>query len=97
MEKIAIFGLGNVALDCARVLLRGEDAMGRTDIARHAQEALKRSAVKHVDIIGRRGPAQVNAVYARLSMPPSQKSFLAYPGQASEGHRWYVCLGVGLE
>ena len=62
MERVAIFGLGNVALDCARVLLRGEDAMGRTDIARHAQEALKRSAVKHVDIIGRRGPVQVRLV-----------------------------------
>ncbi len=60
MERIAIFGLGNVALDCARMLLRGEDAIGRTDIARHAQEALKRSTVKHVDIIGRRGPVQVN-------------------------------------
>ncbi len=59
MERVAIFGLGNVALDCARVLLRGEDAMGRTDIARHAQEARKRSAVKRVDIIGRRGAVQV--------------------------------------
>ncbi len=59
MERVAIFGLGNVALDCARVLLRGEDAMGRTDIARHAQEALRQSAVKRVDIIGRRGPVQV--------------------------------------
>ncbi|CAL5228332.1 g11441 [Coccomyxa viridis] len=58
MERVAIIGLGNVALDCARVLLRGEDAMGRTDIARHAQEARKRSAVKRVDIIGRRGAVQ---------------------------------------
>ena len=62
MERVAIFGLGNVALDCARVLLRGVDAMGRTDIARHAQEALKQSAVKRVDIIGRRGPVQVEPV-----------------------------------
>ena len=84
MEKIAIFGLGNVALDCARVLLRGEDAMGRTDIARHAQEALKRSAVKHVDIIGRRGPVQVMHLCTSEYPIPS---FLAYPGQASEGHR----------
>ena len=56
---MAIFGLGNVALDCARVLLRDEAVLGRTDIARHAQDALRRSAVKRVDIVGRRGPVQV--------------------------------------
>ena len=58
-QEVAIFGLGNVALDCARVLLRDEAVLGRTDIARHAQNALRRSAVKRVDIIGRRGPVQV--------------------------------------
>ena len=65
-EEVAIFGLGNVALDCARVLLRDEAVLGRTDIARHAQDALRRSAVKRVDIIGRRGPVQ-----ARFSMSGS--------------------------
>lgn len=63
MGSVAIFGLGNVALDCARVLLRGEEALGRTDIARHAQQALKHSAVKRVDIIGRRGPVQVDVTF----------------------------------
>ena len=58
-REVAIFGLGNVALDCARVLLRDEAVLGRTDIARHAQDALRQSAVKRVDIIGRRGPVQV--------------------------------------
>ena len=58
-EAVAIFGLGNVALDCARVLLRDETVLGRTDIAQHAQDALRLSAVKRVDIIGRRGPVQV--------------------------------------
>ena len=63
MGSVAIFGLGNVALDCARVLLRGEETLGRTDIARHAQQALKHSAVKRVDIIGRRGPVQVDVTF----------------------------------
>jgi hypothetical protein len=58
VERVSIFGLGNVALDCARVLLKTDDVLGRTDIAKHAQEALSRSAVKRVDIIGRRGPVQ---------------------------------------
>ena len=74
MERVAIFGLGNVALDCARVLLRGPDVMGRTDIARHAQEALKQSAVKRVDIIGRRGPVQVALMH--FTCPPRP-----YPNQ----------------
>lgn len=57
---MTIFGLGNVALDCARILLKRPEALAATDIARHALEALRSSAVKRVDIVGRRGPVQVS-------------------------------------
>ena len=74
MERVSIFGLGNVTLDCARVLLKTDDVLGRTDIAKHAQEVLSRSAVKRVDIIGRRGPVQ-----AGHQEHPCLQPFLLHP------------------
>ena len=53
-----IFGLGNVALDCARVLLRDVNDLRETDICAAALQTLERSAVKKVALIGRRGIAQ---------------------------------------
>ena len=51
-------GIGNVALDVARILCKTYDELAVTDIADHALEALKNSKVKNVYILGRRGPAQ---------------------------------------
>jgi|TARA_B110000240_G_scaffold36522_1_gene40169 adrenodoxin-NADP+ reductase len=53
-----IFGLGNVAVDCARILLRSVEELSATDIARSALETLKQSNVRKVLLIGRRGMAQ---------------------------------------
>lgn len=58
VHSVAICGLGNVAIDCARVLLRPVEDLARTDIALHAAHALQESAVKEVHLLGRRGPAQ---------------------------------------
>jgi ferredoxin--NADP+ reductase len=57
-ENIAIVGIGNVAMDVARILCKTYDELAVTDIADHALEALKNSKVKNVYILGRRGPAQ---------------------------------------
>ena len=65
MERVTIVGLGNVALDCARVLLRRPQDLASTDIAEHALEALRRSSVRRVDLVGRRGAVQVRA-HARV-------------------------------
>ena len=56
-SSVAICGLGNVAVDCARLLLRAPDALAPTDIAAHALAQLRSSAVRDVHLIGRRGPA----------------------------------------
>lgn len=58
VESVGIVGLGNVALDCARILLRPVKDLSTTDIADHALEQLQSSAVKNVHIIGRKGPYQ---------------------------------------
>lgn len=57
-ENIAIVGIGNVAMDVARILCKTHEELAVTDIADHALEALKNSKVKNVYILGRRGPAQ---------------------------------------
>jgi ferredoxin--NADP+ reductase len=57
-ERVAVIGVGNVAVDVARILCRTTDELATTDIADHALEALSRSRVKDVFMLGRRGPAQ---------------------------------------
>ncbi|MBL8987185.1 MAG: FAD-dependent oxidoreductase [Gemmatimonadetes bacterium] len=57
-ERVAVVGVGNVAVDVARILSRTPDELARTDIADHALEALRHSKVKEVYLLGRRGPVQ---------------------------------------
>jgi len=57
-ERAAVVGVGNVAVDVARVLCRSFEELATTDIADYALEALRESHIKEVYLLGRRGPAQ---------------------------------------
>ena len=57
-ERVAVVGVGNVAVDVARILCRTPEELATTDIADYALEALRHSRVKEVHMLGRRGPAQ---------------------------------------
>ena len=57
-EKAAVIGIGNVAIDVARILARDPDTYSQTDITEQAVKILKASQVKEVYLIGRRGPVQ---------------------------------------
>jgi ferredoxin--NADP+ reductase len=57
-ERVAVVGVGNVAVDVARILCRTPAELLETDIAEHALEALRHSRVKEVYMLGRRGVAQ---------------------------------------
>jgi ferredoxin--NADP+ reductase len=57
-EAVAVVGVGNVAIDVARILLKTDNELASTDMAEHALEALRHSKVKTVYVLGRRGPAQ---------------------------------------
>ena len=57
-EHVAVVGVGNVAVDVARILCRTPEELAMTDIADHALEALSESNVRTVTMLGRRGPAQ---------------------------------------
>jgi adrenodoxin-NADP+ reductase len=58
VTSVAICGLGNVALDIARVLLQPVERLAVSDAAEHAVVALRNSSVRDVHLLGRRGPAQ---------------------------------------
>jgi ferredoxin--NADP+ reductase len=57
-ERAAIIGVGNVAVDVCRILCRTPEELAKTDIADYALEALGKSNVRQVYMVGRRGPAQ---------------------------------------
>ena len=57
-EAVAVVGVGNVAMDVTRIMARSQEELAKTDIAPYAQEALSRSNIKRIYVLGRRGPAQ---------------------------------------
>src|SRR5580658_202068 len=57
-ESVAVIGVGNVAVDVARILVKDPAELRRTDIPQVVLEALMASKVREVHMIGRRGPAQ---------------------------------------
>jgi len=57
-EHAAVVGVGNVAIDVARILCLSPDELAATDIADYALDALRKSHIKEVFLLGRRGPAQ---------------------------------------
>jgi len=56
----AVIGNGNVALDCARILSKTRSELAGGDIVNHALEALEKSPIRTVTILGRRGPLQIS-------------------------------------
>jgi len=63
-EAAVVIGLGNVAADICRILLRPLSELAVTDIADHALDALAASRIHTVHLVGRRDPADV-----KFSMP----------------------------
>ncbi|KAF9284542.1 hypothetical protein BGZ68_004609 [Mortierella alpina] len=58
-ETAVVIGQGNVALDVARILLTPLDELKKTDLTEKTIKILEKSRVKHVHVIGRRGPLEV--------------------------------------
>lgn len=57
-EVAVIIGHGNVASDICRMLATPVSALAATDTAQYALDALARSRIREIHIVGRRGPAQ---------------------------------------
>lgn len=57
-KRAVIIGAGNVALDLVRMLALTADELAVTDVADHALEVLRESAIEEVVLVARRGPAE---------------------------------------
>jgi ferredoxin/flavodoxin---NADP+ reductase len=57
-SQVAVLGVGNVALDVARVLAKTADELLTTEIPDNVHAGLAASRVTDVHVFGRRGPAQ---------------------------------------
>lgn len=56
--RAVVIGNGNVALDVARMLVLPHNQLAHTDVADHALEALRKSSIVEVIVLGRRGPLE---------------------------------------
>ncbi len=54
-----VIGMGNVALDVARILSKSKQEFAGSDIVAHALDALAASNIETITIVGRRGPHQI--------------------------------------
>ncbi|TFV63406.1 NADP oxidoreductase [Geodermatophilus sp. DF01-2] len=57
-RSVVVVGVGNVALDVARVLARTPAELEPTDMPQHVLDALAAAPVEEVTVLGRRGPTQ---------------------------------------
>ncbi len=57
-RSVVVVGVGNVSVDVTRVLTASMERLERTDMPQHVLDALSRSRITDVHVLGRRGPAQ---------------------------------------
>ncbi|PRY49273.1 ferredoxin--NADP+ reductase [Geodermatophilus tzadiensis] len=60
VRRAVVVGVGNVALDVARVLARTPEELEPTDMPQHVLDGLAAKRVEEVTVLGRRGPAQAS-------------------------------------
>ncbi|MFE3445310.1 hypothetical protein ACFXNW_19945 [Nocardia sp. NPDC059180] len=65
-ERAVVIGNGNVAIDVARILTSAPEQLAATEIADPALRALRRSTVREVVVLGRRGPAEAAFTHPEL-------------------------------
>lgn len=58
-KHAVVIGMGNVALDVARILSKTEAEFAGSDIVSHALESLRASKLRKITVLGRRGPHQI--------------------------------------
>lgn len=73
---VAVIGNGNVALDVARILAKTPAEFAGSDIVAHARDLLATSNIRHIHILGRRGPHQI-------AMTPKELGELGHLERAS--------------
>ena len=65
-EAAVVIGVGNVAMDVARILAKSVEELEETDICDYALDTLRESNIRTVYVLGRRGPAQAKFTPAEI-------------------------------
>ena len=65
-REVAVVGIGNVAMDVARILAAPTEVLAKTDISDAALEVLRSSQVETVHLLARRGPVQAKCSPSEL-------------------------------
>jgi ferredoxin--NADP+ reductase len=65
-ETVAVIGIGNVAVDVARVLVKTPEEMAATDLTDYAAKAIQAAPIRHVRMFGRRGPSDARFTNVEL-------------------------------
>src|SRR5699024_594043 len=73
-EEVAVVGAGNVAIDVARILLKGADELSHTDIPQPVLDVLASGRVRTVHLLARRAPRQPR------SPSPGLRELVSLPG-----------------
>lgn len=60
VRRVAVVGVGNVAVDVVRVLSKSVSELAQTDMPDHVLSTLARAPIEHVHLLGRRGPVQAS-------------------------------------
>lgn len=97
IDTAVVVGVGNVALDVARILAKTPAEFDGSDIVGHALDALKDHRLKRIVILGRRGPHQIQMTPKELGelghltraapivdpadLPPESEDAALDPGQ----------------
>jgi ferredoxin--NADP+ reductase len=66
VERAVVVGVGNVALDVARMLALSPEELAPTDTTDRAIEAISQSGLREIVVLGRRGPVQAAWTPAEL-------------------------------
>lgn len=75
-RSVVVIGVGNVAVDVARILARGAEELRATDMPQGPLDALLASTVREIHMVGRRGPSQAKFTTKEL------RELCALPGVA---------------
>jgi ferredoxin--NADP+ reductase len=75
-DTAVVIGMGNVALDVARILSKSRAEFAGSDIVAHALDLLDSSKLKRIVVLGRRGPHQI-------MMTPKELGELSHLGRAA--------------
>ena len=77
-KNAVIIGVGNVALDVARMLFKPTNQLQETDITNHSLEQLSKSNISSIHLVGRRGPLQMACTRKELSEITSLSDVTTY-------------------